>query len=268
MFTVDPWQLLGVTPISSINDVRKSYYYLARIMHPDRGGNADDMRTLHEAYTWIYKQLTGSSFPVTVDDPAKTPIMEMVIGMNRDVVGDRYDELKKTDDQRTRIMVLDWIKYAIERDAMEGKNLREVDEYLIESIENVSKAQQSMYPSSIEEGYGSLMDPCETIIDMNLNYQDLQKKTCPPPHILFSKELAVYKEPICPTSFNMEEETVCVPKSKDDYSGNKEKLSMTDYMVAYSPNVISNTEQYEKEKLEKLEKLEKELKDRCQIKDI
>jgi hypothetical protein len=247
MFTVDPWQLLGVTPTSSIHDARKSYYYLARIMHPDHGGNADDMRTLHEAYTWIYKQLTGSTFPITVDDPAKTPIMEMVIGMDRDAVGKRYDELKKTEDKRTRIMVLDWIKYAIERDAMEGKNLRDVNEYLMESIENVSKAQEAMYPSSIEEGYGSLMYPTEP----RMNYADLQKDTYPP-HTVFSKEIAVYKEPICPTLLNMAEESLCVPKSKEDYSGNKEKLSMTDYMVAYSHHVISNTEQYEKEKLEKL----------------
>ncbi len=256
MFTFDPWHLLGVTPTSSIHEARKAYYDLARIMHPDHGGNADDMRALHEAYKWIYNQLTDATFPIVVDDPAKTPIMDTVIGMDLNSISDRYDEIKKTDDPRIRIMVLDWIKYIVERDLMIGGKLRSIDQYLMESIETVSTAQQSMYPASIEDGYGKLMDPPEK----HVSYEDMLNDTHPPIS-KFTKEIAIYKEPVCANSFNMLDDTVYVPNIKDDYSGNKEKLSMTDYMVAYSPNVISNTEEYEKEKLEKA------LKEQCRLDD-
>ena len=256
MFTFDPWQLLGITSTSTIHEARRAYYELARIVHPDRGGNADDMRALHEAYKWVYGQLTGGTFPIVVDDPAKSPIMDTVIGMDKSTISQKYDGLKKTDDERTRIMVLDWIKYVVERDMMVGKDLRSIEEYIVESIEDVSRAEQAMSLACIEDGYGSLMD-CHEAVE---SYDDASRDKRMP-HSMFSKEIAVYKEPICPTSFNMMDESLTVPKSKDDYSGNKDGLVMTDYMIAHSPNVISNTEEYKKEMLEKA------LKDKCNVDD-
>jgi curved DNA-binding protein CbpA len=48
--SIQPYELLGVTMKSSLNDVRKAYYQLALLCHPDKGGNPQDMQLLHSAY--------------------------------------------------------------------------------------------------------------------------------------------------------------------------------------------------------------------------
>jgi spore coat protein CotF len=54
---IDPYKLLGVTYESSITEVRKAFFELALICHPDKGGNPDDMRMLQCAYDWIANNL-------------------------------------------------------------------------------------------------------------------------------------------------------------------------------------------------------------------
>lgn len=60
---LDPYALLGVTIHSTCQEVRRRYYQLACICHPDRGGTADQMRTLHNAYQFVSRgnALTGTS---------------------------------------------------------------------------------------------------------------------------------------------------------------------------------------------------------------
>jgi hypothetical protein len=243
MFTFDPWELLGLKTTSTVNDVRKAYYSLAKIVHPDRGGNAEDMRNVYNAYKWIENQLSGATTPIVVEDPTKTPIVDHILG---EKIDESYERLKTTDDARTRIMVLEWVRYIIERDLMIENELKNIDEYIQESIDQIANAKDSMLYASVPDGYGSMMDPRQDITD----YTYMEKEETKP-SIGFTKELAVYTEPICINSFDMVDNDLAIPKRREDYSGNKEKLCMTDYMVAFSPNVISNKEQYDKEMLEK-----------------
>ncbi len=46
----DPYRALGVSPDLSDGALRERYLTLARVHHPDRGGNADEMRRINEAY--------------------------------------------------------------------------------------------------------------------------------------------------------------------------------------------------------------------------
>lgn len=50
---LDPYALLGVSVHSTCQEVRRRYYELACICHPDRGGTSDQMRTLHNAYQFV-----------------------------------------------------------------------------------------------------------------------------------------------------------------------------------------------------------------------
>ena len=50
---LDPYALLGVSVHFTCQEVRRRYYELACICHPDRGGTADQMRTLHNAYQFV-----------------------------------------------------------------------------------------------------------------------------------------------------------------------------------------------------------------------
>lgn len=54
---LNPFDLLGVTPNSSCADVRKRYYALACLCHPDRGGTNEQMQTLHNAYQYVVQQV-------------------------------------------------------------------------------------------------------------------------------------------------------------------------------------------------------------------
>ena len=46
----DPYRTLGVAPSISDAGLRERYLALARTHHPDRGGSADDMGKINEAY--------------------------------------------------------------------------------------------------------------------------------------------------------------------------------------------------------------------------
>ena len=54
---INPYEFMGLTIDSSLDDLRKSYYKLSLICHPDKGGSADAMVVLHTAYNWIKNQL-------------------------------------------------------------------------------------------------------------------------------------------------------------------------------------------------------------------
>jgi len=62
---LDPYALLGATPQTSVADLRKAYYAMALLLHPDRGGRAEDMRVLTAAYEFVKRELEfGSTRPL------------------------------------------------------------------------------------------------------------------------------------------------------------------------------------------------------------
>lgn len=52
-----PYELLGVSVNATVQEVRKRYYALACLCHPDRGGTNDQMRVLHNAYQYVVRQV-------------------------------------------------------------------------------------------------------------------------------------------------------------------------------------------------------------------
>ncbi|MDY7230857.1 J domain-containing protein [Hyalangium rubrum] len=51
----DPYHVLGVSPLDSPDAVRTRYRELAMERHPDRGGSAEKMRELNDAYERILR---------------------------------------------------------------------------------------------------------------------------------------------------------------------------------------------------------------------
>lgn len=58
---LNPYDLLGVTPNSTCHDVRKRYYALACLCHPDRGGSNEQMQILHNAFQYVISQVSLNS---------------------------------------------------------------------------------------------------------------------------------------------------------------------------------------------------------------
>lgn len=60
----DPYKILGISPDSSENEIKKAYKELARKTHPDKGGTEEDFKLINEAYTQIMRGDDPSiSFP-------------------------------------------------------------------------------------------------------------------------------------------------------------------------------------------------------------
>jgi curved DNA-binding protein CbpA len=65
---IDPYELLGVTIDTSPKEVKRAYYTLSLYLHPDKGGHANDMRILQNAYEYVYKQISGVNRSITIED--------------------------------------------------------------------------------------------------------------------------------------------------------------------------------------------------------
>jgi len=57
MDVINPYEFLGVTIDDTPHTVRKAYHSLALLLHPDRGGCADDMIMLQKAYEYVSEQI-------------------------------------------------------------------------------------------------------------------------------------------------------------------------------------------------------------------
>lgn len=65
---VDPYALLGVTIASTCQEVRRAYYQLALVAHPDKGGCRAQMRVVQAAYEYVSRQVAGVNRSRTYED--------------------------------------------------------------------------------------------------------------------------------------------------------------------------------------------------------
>ena len=52
---INPFALLGITTNCTFNELKRNYYKMALLCHPDRGGNSEDMKVVHKAYKYRIK---------------------------------------------------------------------------------------------------------------------------------------------------------------------------------------------------------------------
>jgi hypothetical protein len=190
----NPYELLGVTIDSTLQDVKKSYYELSLIVHPDKGGNTDDMSCLHRAYLFVRKELEQVNRTKTVED-----------------LQNEFSAF--CDEQKERIPLFQDI-YA------EAFDLPKFNDYF--------KAQQTsekIIKPYLEGGYGDYMDASCVQIDYNpTETASVQKQ--------FSTAIQVYLAPaemkVCENVYDMTVKTV------DDFTMSLERLHMADYCGAYT----------------------------------
>lgn len=65
---INPYDLLGVSINTRIDELKKRYYELAILMHPDKGGDKDDMITLQTAYKFILREIENIDYSSNVED--------------------------------------------------------------------------------------------------------------------------------------------------------------------------------------------------------
>lgn len=55
---INPYEFLGVTPQSSLAEIKRNYFRLSLLCHPDKGGHTADMVALQSAYSYVVKEIT------------------------------------------------------------------------------------------------------------------------------------------------------------------------------------------------------------------
>ena len=204
---INPYSLLGVNDKSSLRDLKKNYYNMALICHPDRGGDKNDMNIICLAYNYIKEQLENVK-EVTyeqLEDEFEMFCKEQE-SLSVPKFGNIYEE--------TNDWIVDFNK------EFETKN-------------NIKNENIDCYETNpFSNGYGSIMDTDK----VSESYKDnIPEK----PKHRFVKDIVEYKEPEAlpnsVTHYPLDKK----PNDITDFSYYKENLS--DYKIAFcDPEIKRN----------------------------
>lgn len=204
---INPYDLLGVTIKTSKSELRSRYYELSLLVHPDKGGSSDDMIILHNAYKFVLKEIENINTSITIeklesDFKIFCNVQEQQVPLFRDIYAEAFDlEIFNTK-----------FKNAIDSEIYE------------------------LFNSSLEGGYGDLMENSELIQQDNPIYQNLTNSNITNNF----GAINVYSDHIKEqTYFN----NVYDYKSKkiDNYSLAVNGLSMCDYKEAYTTIIYDDS---------------------------
>jgi len=145
---INPFDFLGLDINSSLNDLRKSYYKLSLLCHPDKGGDPKDMDTLHKCYLYVKEQLENINTSKKFEDfenefkvflkeqeAIKPPTFYEIFTDNP--LNDEFN--KKFEETRAQIMEINILN-------------EEEEEYFI------NKNYVYLENSLLQDGYGDLME--------------------------------------------------------------------------------------------------------------
>jgi curved DNA-binding protein CbpA len=242
---IDPYGLLGVDSRSSLGELKKNYYNLALLCHPDKGGNDKDMNIVSLAYNYIKDHLENvkeTSYEELEDQFAD--FCKGQVALKPPTFGQIYEETS------------DWIN-EFNRQFEEGLNTSGEMRQFIGGGEDMENNPYLRGNCPMEGGYGEYMEvsdnvepPSPTAINMaqceSAIYDDEIYDNPKPfhedaynPNELervkneFKGEIIKYEEPqFLPdtiTGFPLDGQEIL------DYSGNMDNLRMSDYKQAFSP---------------------------------
>lgn len=244
---IQPFELLGVTFSTSLKDVRKRYYQLALLCHPDKGGSAEDMRMLHVAYKWIEEQLltvqsqefqsyeeAEESFQAFVEERKSTEVLPSMMEVALDVSGyckqdiSAYFVQHAPSTLQAHPTALSWFEQMVLRDIyLASLRIEEVtfDTICSEVLRGMSSSWETLQPASIPGGYGEYMvTPC------------MDEETAPPSlgvhQMVLFKEQQPYQKGPCGAQYGN------VPATLENYG---EGPHGCDYREAFLEHVPEQT---------------------------
>lgn len=245
---INPYELLGVNYDTPLNDVRKAYYNLALVLHPDKGGSKEEMLILKNCYDWIkqkleiveQKNLTSvendfDEFIKTQNNnkpPKLSSIIADIIDLNYDTFFEKIYKNRNSDSILPLTIMYDLILtqlyYHHLRNPSIIDNHDEVWKFIENEFNNIlnQKHDNNLSSASIYHGYGNEMSFTDN--------EDI---------IPFNTDIIEYKEPesIFHPSLQVAQTTETVDKL-DDYSISTKNLIMNDYKKAYSEYSIANSQ--------------------------
>jgi curved DNA-binding protein CbpA len=226
MDVINPYELLGFdskTPNIEMKELKKQYYMLSLICHPDKGGNSSDMIILKNCYEYVKEQIERKDEKSRDYEEVATEFKEFMKTQSQDpppfsqVYEEAHIWLKEFNDKFNNL------KMNNSRDGNLDNNLDNNDEELNDFSIDTS-------------GYGHLMDKSEN--DSGFSFDDIEfmrvnrdKEVNEKPNVEFTTDIAIYTEPI---SFN-----------GVDFGtmGNLKKTKVNDFTTRMGNNVLSDYKQ-------------------------
>jgi len=209
---INPYSLLGVNDKSSLRDLKKNYYNMALLCHPDRGGDKNDMNIVCLAYNYIKEQLENVK-DVTYEqlEDEFEAFCRRQESLDVPKFGTIYEE--------TNDWIVDFNKEFIKKNNIEIEN-NDVDCYQINPFSN---------------GYGNLMDNDKVDEEYDDNIPEK-------PEHFFVRDIIEYKEPEAlpntVTHYPLDKK----PDDIKDFSDYKSNIS--DYKIAfYEPEIKKTVEE-------------------------
>ena len=263
---LQPYELLGVYSNSTPKEVRKAYYQLALLCHPDKGGDPRDMHIIHCAYEWIMNQLDKVNVDYTYEDaqqefddfvaaqnnvnpPSFEEVIATSLGFDMNKLREWYDEHTPVKDNKDHFF---WFWQVLWREINLSTLSKDVGErtqedldlpthILHKALDDVNKLYQNgggidqMYSASITHGYG--------------DYTTIPEKE--PLQRFPGKQVMIYTEQ---EAFRLSSQnaqsfaSINAPSKLDNYSTEGGSVQGFDYSLAYTDQTPN---------------LERELKDIC-----
>lgn len=206
MNNINPFHLLGVKVDSDIKDVRRAYYKLSLICHPDKGGSKDDMIIVHNAYKYVKKQIEFSENKETLEN---------------------IEEDFKSFFEKNKMEVPPF--YELWERSEEAEFLREFNKKFEENMEINNLINNNVF-DVFSVGYGEFLEKRETEENSSEKREKELKK---PLQNNFKSELVIYEEPVNLPNDYGEYERFDIEKL-DDFSEKTKELNLYDYKKAHS----------------------------------
>ena len=203
MGTINPYELLGVNVNSTLQELKRNYYDLATLIHPDRSGTdtTHEMIVLKNSYEFVKKELLQTNHILTFEELQDNfknfcKVQEETIPEFREIHDDRFDFFN------TRF------------DELKDHN------------------------STTDGGYGDMMEESEYRNESKIRYEE--KAESPIVTHEFNN-IVEYKAldglPSYSSCLDYTQEKI------ENYGGEVDGIGMTDYKEAYTPAAVIDIEE-------------------------
>ena len=198
---INPYELLGVNIDSTLSELKKNYYNLSLIVHPDKGGNNKDFQIIYSAYNYIKIQLINKENKKTTYEDLENEFQDFIKNQKEEYTP-FYEIYKETND---------WL----------NEFNKEFENENITNTNNLFK-----------KGYGDLMEN-EAII--NIEYNNIENKR---PKNKFNNKIIKYEKPnYLPNNIINYPLNI---KDIKDFSNLEGNLKMSDYKISFTSDLSEN----------------------------
>jgi hypothetical protein len=230
-------------------ELKKQYYMLSLICHPDKGGNAADMIILKNCYNYIKEQIERK------DEKSR----------DFEEVASEFKEFMKTQSQDPP----PFSQVYEEAHLWLAEFNNKFNSLKMSSNDNNQFNQEDEFEIADNDGYGDLMDGHEHLMDVNdtdhnINLYPIDKlldnrskEINERPKVEFTSEVVVYTEPMSFNHFSMGGGGASIKKTKvDDFTTMMGSNVLSDYKKAFTSAVPLDSEgENKKDVMSELERI-------------